>query len=1200
MNVTGTKLKLNLGCGFDKLPGFINVDSSEVCEPDLLFNLEQTPWPFEESSVSEIRLKHVLEHLGQTSDVYLNIWKEIYRVCEHGARIDITVPHFRHENFFHDPTHVRAITPIGIAMFDQQRNKQDMDAGGSETKLGMILGIDFELYDTDIEYVYTREILEAIERGDITKETLAHITAHQGNIIMETHVRPRVVKPARYTGIMKNSGGLGEATALERRGDFDTAERVLKTLPQNTPGLPAKLGWHDIRNGDFVRGYPKLHEERAAWRAEFVFNLPLEKRYEPGVSLYGARIFIVPEGGLGDEILCARFVELYKKRGAYVILGCASSLHEILRTLPIPPDEIRAPESVLPHEYDYFVPSFSGVMALGLSHPSEGVTYPYLRVDSEKVRMWSSEIEQAGAGTLKIGIRWEGKQPPSETGQKRVEAIPFETFLPLRAYGTLFSFQRDSGLEKLREHPEIYDLGTRLTTWEDTLACMDEMDVIVTCCTSTAHAAGALGIPTYVVTVMNPYYPWAKEGNESEWYESVFVAKQKSENNWVSAMHEVIAGIQKLTPSVPDASAMNKPDESVLQTLFNKAHTQGEAGQYDEARDTYRELLEKLPEHSTLFHPTRYNLSWYEYREGNIRVASRYRVESGRALGFIINPTRVYDAPRLTPDTDVMGKTILLSSECGAGDEILSVRFAKILKTRGARRVIWVSSHGLASLFRRTHGIDEAVTPEEATLLSFDVWAFTLELPYLLGITMDDIKTPPYITPLHAHVEKWKTKIGNSPDLKVGIRWKGEPSRDASQMRALPFTYLERLTTMPGVRTYSLQRDAGVEDIGSTSPVVDLGSDFETWEDTVAAISLLDLVITSDTSIAHLAAAMGKETWVLVRSFPYFTWISNERGETPWYANARVFTESSKEDWNTVLPKIERELIARIEPENERDAYSKQIRAQYGNVTRAMYIHPERELVSEILRIQQWYSKRDLVLYNLFLAPGDACFDIGANIGWYTLYAADIVGNEGLVVAVEPDPANATLLRKNLHENAITNVDVRELALGSVANGTTQLYKSPDNFGDHYTDARVLESTDRAHVTVPTSTIDALVEEIGRVPRFIKIDVQGAEADVLRGAAAILQSDEKPVLLVEFAPACMLRIGASPFEFLAFIESHAYTPFRVYDDYSGKPLLAPLAVAELLEFIKENRTRVVGWDILLVPERDMHIVQSSKAASLFI
>ena len=136
--------KLNLGCAYNKKEGWINVDLDSECNPDLCFDLTKPNWPIEDSTITEVVADHILEHLEGT-DGYLTFWKELYRVCVNGAEIKIEVPHWLHETFYHDPTHVRRVTPVGVAMFDQQRNQEDLLSGGRETKLGFMCKVDFAM-----------------------------------------------------------------------------------------------------------------------------------------------------------------------------------------------------------------------------------------------------------------------------------------------------------------------------------------------------------------------------------------------------------------------------------------------------------------------------------------------------------------------------------------------------------------------------------------------------------------------------------------------------------------------------------------------------------------------------------------------------------------------------------------------------------------------------------------------------------------------------------------------------------------------------------------------------------------------------------------------------------------------------------------------------------------------------------------------
>ena len=144
-----TALKLNLGSGRRPRPGYVNVD--KFGDPDVVHDLETLPWPWADNSVGEIVLCHVLEHLGQDANVYFAIMREMYRVCQADARILIHVPHFRSDSFFNDPTHVRAVTPHGLALFSQRLNREWIAHGSAASTLGLQLGVDFELVRTIVQ-----------------------------------------------------------------------------------------------------------------------------------------------------------------------------------------------------------------------------------------------------------------------------------------------------------------------------------------------------------------------------------------------------------------------------------------------------------------------------------------------------------------------------------------------------------------------------------------------------------------------------------------------------------------------------------------------------------------------------------------------------------------------------------------------------------------------------------------------------------------------------------------------------------------------------------------------------------------------------------------------------------------------------------------------------------------------------------------
>ncbi|MCE9644054.1 hypothetical protein K8Q93_02340 [Candidatus Parcubacteria bacterium] len=178
--------KLNLGCGYDKIPGYENVDSAPECAPDRVVDLEKFPWPWKDVSVEEVLLTHTLEHLGREPEVYMKIWQELWRICIPGARIHIAVPHPRHDNFAHDPTHVRAVTPESLVLLDQALHPQG---------LGARYGIDFRLIPESVEFFYVSEAAEAVKQGRLSLPALEHLRARQYNVSNEIRMTLEVRKP---------------------------------------------------------------------------------------------------------------------------------------------------------------------------------------------------------------------------------------------------------------------------------------------------------------------------------------------------------------------------------------------------------------------------------------------------------------------------------------------------------------------------------------------------------------------------------------------------------------------------------------------------------------------------------------------------------------------------------------------------------------------------------------------------------------------------------------------------------------------------------------------------------------------------------------------------------------------------------------------------------------------------------------------
>jgi predicted SAM-dependent methyltransferase len=180
-------MKINIGAGSTKIEGFLTCDYDKLNNPDYCFNLETDTFPFANNSVEIVVAHHVLEHLGEG---YFNCLKELYRVCKHGATIDIRVPHHRHDYFYDDPTHRRPITVGGLRLFSKKHNRLCKEQDAASSRLGDYFEVDFEILEWD--YIPSQKYKEQFV-GKPREEVETYLDQHN-NIIEELWVKLVVIK----------------------------------------------------------------------------------------------------------------------------------------------------------------------------------------------------------------------------------------------------------------------------------------------------------------------------------------------------------------------------------------------------------------------------------------------------------------------------------------------------------------------------------------------------------------------------------------------------------------------------------------------------------------------------------------------------------------------------------------------------------------------------------------------------------------------------------------------------------------------------------------------------------------------------------------------------------------------------------------------------------------------------------------------
>jgi hypothetical protein len=262
---------------------------------------------------------------------------------------------------------------------------------------------------------------------------------------------------------------------------------------------------------------------------------------------------------------------------------------------------------------------------------------------------------------------------------------------------------------------------------------------------------------------------------------------------------------------------------------------------------------------------------------------------------------------------NLAGRTILLHDEQGFGDTIHHARFLPLVKARGGR-VILRCQPALGRLLAGLDGADQVLgIARGEPLPAFDVHAPLMSLPHLLGTTLATIPANvPYLRPSPDDVTRWAARLAADPDLpdfRVGLVWAGSPLHANDSRRSLSLDALEVLA-QPGASFYSLQKDAAAA-AAATPPaglrLIDLGPNLHDFAETAAAVSRLDLVITVDTAVGHLAGALGRPVWLLLSAVHDTRWMT-EREDTPWYPTMRLFRQRPGETWGPVLQRVRAEL----------------------------------------------------------------------------------------------------------------------------------------------------------------------------------------------------------------------------------------------------------------------------------------------------
>jgi Flp pilus assembly protein TadD len=349
-------------------------------------------------------------------------------------------------------------------------------------------------------------------------------------------------------------------------------------------------------------------------------------------------------------------------------------------------------------------------------------------------------------------------------------------------------------------------------------------------------------------------------------------------------------------------------DPGLVAAHFNHGAALKKLSRFDDAEAAYRQALSLDPHHvDARLNLAHLLLGMGQWSEGWRLFESRYA------------PGGWFDPPHtglpMWRGEPLAGKSLIVWTEQGMGDSLQFCRYLPMLKARGVRTLTFACPRPLLSLFRTLEGVDELVVSDEHTVIApHDYQCLLMSLPDRFGTTLDNV--PALLPYLHAPEDRRRAWQGRLPSgaFRVGLVWAGDPRSHAphlhavDRLRSLSAQAYLPILHVPGVTFVSLQKGASTQPQIDTLPAelrpFDCMNDVKDFADTAAIIEQLDLVITVDTSVAHLAGALNRPVWILSRYDGCWRWLYRDVSESVWYPNARLFRQTRRDGWDDVIAAV--------------------------------------------------------------------------------------------------------------------------------------------------------------------------------------------------------------------------------------------------------------------------------------------------------
>ncbi|NTV49858.1 MAG: tetratricopeptide repeat protein [Geobacteraceae bacterium] len=749
---------------------------------------------------------------------------------------------------------------------------------------------------------------------------------------------------------------------------FESCQKILAIKPDCIEAI-YNMSFIQLRSGDYLSGFANFEARLAIEK----FNIDPRRYRQPrwdGTPLNGRSILIYGEQGMGDVIQFARYIPLVAERGGKVVFELDPPLIPLFESFP-GVDRI-VPKSKEPPLTDVYVQLLSLPYLFGTSLETVPNQVPYIFTEQSKVEQWRQCLARHGPA-YRIGLVWRGN-PRNPFDQ--VRSCPFEEFLPLAAFHGVqfFSLQVGAGADEIADlnaSIKLFDHTDQLRDFSETAAFIANLDLVIGADTAVTHLAGSLGKKVWILLPKAYDWRWLAGRDDSPWYPTARLFWQHRQGDWAGVMTRVKTALGECL-----AGKCNNSGPAEIEIIYDHGTSLKEAGDLVGAEGCFRQIVEQHPElpdpqHSLGvvlqlqgrlqeaiqqyrnaivldpgFVKAHYNLAYAllncgAYQEATDSVQAALQLDPAHAdahwlLGMLLLRSgdflkgwREYEwrwkaqgftsvipelGRPLWDGSPLEGRTLLIHMEQGRGDMIQFIRYAPLASGMGGKVVVCAMPE-LLTLLTTVEGISQVVD-RNGPLPAFDVHIPVQSLALVLGTTLESIPSrTPYLWPDQFKKEEWRQLLAPERRFRIGLAWQGTPGHIDDHNRSCSLDDFLPLFDLKGVAFYSLQIGTGSEQLAecsSADSIADFTSRIRDFSDTAALVANLDLVISVDTAVAHLAGALGKQVWLMLPYVAEWRWLM-EREDSPWYPTMRLFRQTSPGDWFELMERIRKKLVSLIE-----------------------------------------------------------------------------------------------------------------------------------------------------------------------------------------------------------------------------------------------------------------------------------------------